>query len=118
MLALFARGSAQTLADTGYLALVAMLSIYIGAELVTGDLASFAIETSVASVVVIATRLAMQRWLPAIGIAIFLHGIYDALLGSYTGVADWYPPLCAGFDMVVGVGLVVFLKLKERPSTP
>jgi len=109
MLALFARASAQTLADTGYLALLAMLSIYLGAELVTGDLLSFIIETTVATAVLVATRLAMMRWLPAIGIAIFFHGIYDALFGPSTGVASWYPPLCAGFDMVVGVGLLITL---------
>lgn len=109
MLALFARASSRTLADTGFLALNAMLAIYIGARLVTGTMTEVLIETAIATSVVVATRLAMMRWLPAIGVAIFLHGIYDALFGPHTGVASWYPPLCAGFDMVVGVGLLIIL---------
>ena len=109
MLALFARGSARTVADAGFLALNAMLSIYIGARLVTGTMTEVLVETAIATAVVVATRLAMMRWLPAIGIAIFLHGIYDAVFGPHTGVADWYPPLCAGFDMIVGAGLLVIL---------
>ena len=52
----------------------------------------------------------MDRWLPAIGIFVFFHGLYDAVFGPHTGVADWYPPLCAGFDLVVGVGLFVLLR--------
>lgn len=112
MLALFARWPAKALGDMGFLALNAMLAIYIGARLVSGSLADVVVETAVATIVVLVTRLAMTRWLPAIGIAIVLHGSYDALLGPHTGVAEWYPPLCAGFDLVVGAGLVWILARK------
>ncbi len=86
-----------------------MLSVYVGARLVTGSFSETILEIAIASIATVLTRVAMQRWLPAIGIAIFLHGIYDALAGPHTGVADWYPPLCAGFDLVVGTRLMVIL---------
>ena len=114
LLALFARLSAKQLADSGYLALLAMLSIYIGARLVSGGIPEVALETAGASIAIVIARLAMMRWLPAIGIASLLHGTYDALVGPHTGVADWYPPLCAGFDFVVGAGLLVVLTRKLR----
>ena len=114
LLALFARLPAKGLADTGFLALNAMLAIYIGARLVSGTFSDVLIETVVASIAIVVARLAMARWLPAIGVAIFLHGIYDAVFGPHTGVADWYPPLCAGFDLVVGAGLIVVLHRKAK----
>jgi len=66
MLALFARLSAEKLADSGFAALVAMVSVYLGARLVSGDMRDILIETAIASFWVIATRLAMLRWLPFI----------------------------------------------------
>jgi hypothetical protein len=109
LLALFARGSDETLADAGYLALVAMLAVYIGARLVTGTFTEAVAEMAIASLVAVIARLAMERWLPAIGLFILAHGTYDAVFGPHTGVAEWYPPLCAGFDWVVGAGLLVIL---------
>ena len=116
MLTLFARLPAKPLADQGFLALVAMVSIYLGAELVTGSLTSILIETAIATVAIIAAKLAMVRWLPAIGIAIVLHGCYDAFVGPHTGVAEWYPPLCAGFDFFVGAALVWLLMRKSQQA--
>lgn len=116
LLALFSRASAKTLALNGYFALIAMLAVYIGARLVTGSLEAIVAEMVLATVAVIAARLAMDRWLPAIGAAILLHGGYDALVGPSTGVIWWYPPLCAGFDLVVGVGLIALLMRKTTAS--
>lgn len=114
MLALFARQSDQQFADAGFVALAAMLSVYIGARLVTGDLWAIVVEATIASIVTVAARLAMARWLPAIGLFIFAHGVYDALAGPHTGVAGWYPPLCAGFDMIAGIGLLIILERRRR----
>ncbi|WP_337661003.1 hypothetical protein [Erythrobacter sp. Alg231-14] len=100
----------------GFIALCAMLSIYIGARLVTGSLGAVALETVIAFTVLGLTQFAMTKWLPSIGIAIFFHGMYDAVWGPHTGVADWYPPLCAGFDGVVGLGLLIILLRKQRTS--
>lgn len=118
MLALFARAPAKLLAEQGYLVFAIMLSIYIGARLVSGDTPEFLIETAGATLALGLARLAMMRWLPAIGIAIFLHGTYDAFFGAHTGVADWYPPLCAGFDFVAGAGLVLVLQRKLVTKAP
>ncbi len=114
MLALFARLQAARLAETGFLGLNVMLAVYIGARLVSGEFADIMIETGIATVWVIVARLAMMRWLPAIGVAIIFHGLYDAFVGPHTGVADWYPPLCAGFDLLVGLSLISILQRKQR----
>ncbi|MEM8725279.1 MAG: hypothetical protein AAGE86_07140 [Pseudomonadota bacterium] len=114
MLALFARLPAAKLADSGFAALIAMVSVYMGAQLVSGEFNDILIETGIAIVWVIVARLAMMRWLPSIGVAVFCHGLYDAFVGPHMGVADWYPPLCAGFDFLVGVGLVAVLLRKSR----
>ncbi len=113
MLALFARLKAKDLADTAFVALNVMLAVYIGARLVSGTMLEVLIETAIATAAVVAARLAMIRWLPAIGIAIFLHGTYDAVVGPQTGVASWYPPLCAAFDFLVGASLLVILMRRQ-----
>jgi len=71
------------------------------------------VEMAIGTVVAVLARVVMLRWPPAIGIFVFCHGLYDAFFGASTGVADWYPPLCAGFDVVVGVGLVAILHLRR-----
>ena len=71
------------------------------------------IETAIASAAAGFAWLAMARWKPAIGVAILLHGCYDALVGPHTGVAEWYPPLCAGFDWVFGLALMIILIRKS-----
>ncbi|MEL7190013.1 MAG: hypothetical protein AAGK17_10715 [Pseudomonadota bacterium] len=113
-LAVAARLPSRIIAAQGVLALCAMLSIYIGAQLVSGDLTDILFETMVGGVFFGGTLIAMRRWLPAIGVAILLHGLYDAFIGPDTGVAEWYPPLCAGFDLIVGGGLIGVLTHKER----
>ena len=116
LLALFARMGNRALAEGGFVALVAMLAVYLGAELVTGTLNSMIIEMAAASAVTIAARLSMLRWPPALGIFVFFHGLYDAFFGAATGVAAWYPPLCAGFDVVVGIGLVAILYFRQSAA--
>ena len=116
LLALFARLPERQLADLGYLALISMLAIYIGARLVTGDITDVVLETVGATSAAILVRVLMTRWLPAIGAAILLHGCYDALVGPHTGVVNWYPPLCAGFDLIVGAGLLVILSRKRKAA--
>ena len=116
LLALFARMGNRALAEGGYIAFVAMLAVYIGAELVTGTFDSIITEMVAASSVAVFARLAMLHWPPAIGVFVLLHGLYDALLGPSTGVAEWYPPLCAGFDVMVGAGLVGVLHLRNSTN--
>ena len=77
----------------GYLALAVMLSIYIGAQLVTGSLADIGLELLFATIMLVAARLVMARWLPGIGAMIVAHGSYDAFLGApaplpWTGPVD------------------------------
>lgn len=114
LLAASARLSSRILAAQGVLALTAMLWIYVGVQLVGGSATDIVFECILAMVFGGATLLAMRRWLPSIGAAIILHGVYDAFVGPHTGVAEWYPPLCAGFDLIVGGGLIGMLAHKER----
>lgn len=113
-LAASARLSSRILAAQGVLALTAMLWIYVGVHLVDGSVTDILFECLLAIIFGGVTLLAMRRWLPSIGVAIVLHGLYDAFVGPHTGVVAWYPPLCAGFDLVVGGGLIGMLAHKER----
>lgn len=115
LLALFARLGDQALVEVGFIGLAAMLAIYVGAELVTGSLTDIVVEMMLAIGVTVLARIALVRWKPGIGVLILLHGGYDALFGPAKGVAEWYPPLCAGFDVVFGIGLLVLLH--RRHST-
>jgi len=71
-----------------------------------------------ALLVVGVAQFTMLKWLPSIGIVILCHGAYDAIAGPHTGVAHWYPPLCAGFDFVVGSGLLIILMNKRKSEKP
>ena len=44
-------------------------------------------------------RAEWNRFLATYILVIVVHGAYDFLFGHSSGVADWYPPLCVGFDM-------------------
>lgn len=98
----------------GFVAFAVMLWIYVGARLVSGSMSDIAFEAGFALVAAGLAQLAMAKWPPSIGVAILLHGVYDAFLGPHTGVASWYPPLCAGFDVVVGVGVIALLMRKAQ----
>lgn len=102
----------------GFIVFVVMLWIYVGARLASSTDQHILYEAVFALVAGAIAQGSMLKWPPAIGIAVLLHGIYDAVVGPHTGVAEWYPPLCAGFDMVFGVGLFVLLmrKLSQAAS--
>lgn len=111
MLAAYRKSSARSLMMNGNLVLAVMLGIYVGAHLVASDTQRIVMEFGVFAVWVAVARLTMRRWPPAIGVAIFAHGIYDIVFGPAVGVAAWYPAACLGFDVVVGTGL--FLRLRS-----
>jgi len=111
-LIVYCRFGAATLALNGFLALAIMLAVYVGARLVSGAPQDILIETLLASVWLGLGQLAIYRWRPGIGLLVLAHGGYDFLFGEASGVADWYPPLCVGFDIIVGIGLFVLLSRK------
>ena len=92
-----------------------MVWIYVGAKLATGSLAEIGGETLFALIACGTAQFAMLRWPPSIGIVIMLHGVYDAVIGPSTGVADWYPSLCAGFDAIFGLGVLIILLRSSSP---
>jgi len=79
-----------------------MLWIYAGVRLGVGTTSQAAWEALFALVAGGIVQAAMLRWPPAVGITILGHGVYEVLIGPHTGVAQWYPPLCGAFDLVVG----------------
>ncbi|MEL7318137.1 MAG: hypothetical protein AAFN04_05800 [Pseudomonadota bacterium] len=114
VLALFAFAPQTMRAHQGVMIFNVMLWIYVGAQLATGTLDHIVAESVFALIAGLVVQALTMKWPPSVGIAIFLHGGYDALLGPHTGVAEWYPPLCAGFDMLVGVGLTAMLVRDQR----
>lgn len=114
MLLPFLKSSVSTLTENGYLALASMLMIYIGAHLVSSDLFRIVIET-VFSMVILGFAIAFRfKWPVGVGILILLHALYDFLFGHASGIVDWYPPMCVGFDVVVGCGLILLILKKQR----
>lgn len=97
----------------GILALIA--GIYIGFAVLDGRLSRLAIETFVAllfSIFAITALAINPVWLAAGYIA---HGIWDAL--HHTPLFDvefprWYIPMCAAYDVLAGIGLLVIWSLK------
>ncbi|MGB3470962.1 MAG: hypothetical protein WBA51_09100 [Erythrobacter sp.] len=117
LLALFARADAKLLAQQGFIALAAMLWIYVGVRLGVGTVSQIAWEALFALAVGAIVQILMLRWPPVVGIAILFHGAYDVLIGPHTGVAEWYPPLCGAFDLVVGAGITVLLLRKRAAAS-
>lgn len=101
-------------APQGALIFNVMLWIYVGAQLASGTLEHIIAESVFALIAGGVAQGLTMKWPPAIGLAILCHGAYDAILGPHTGVAEWYPPLYAGFDLVVGAGLTALL-LRDGP---
>jgi len=91
-----------------------MLWIYVGAQLASGTFDHIIVESVFALFAGGVAQALTLKWPPTIGLAILCHGAYDALLGPHTGVAEWYPPVCAGFDVVVGLGLTVLLVRDQK----
>lgn len=114
-LAAYWRVSREALAQAGFLALLAMLSIYIGAHLVSSDILRIVMESGFALLVMGIALYVRDRWPLIIGFMILGHGAYDFSMGHSSGVAHWYPLLCVGFDVTVGLGLIYkFLKAPRK----
>jgi hypothetical protein len=100
------RVSREALTQAGFLALLMMLSIYVGAHLVSSDIPRIVIESAFALVGLAIAFYVRDRWPVIIGFLILGHGAYDFTMGHSSGVAHWYPVLCAGFDVTFGAGLI------------
>ncbi len=112
----FLKSPAKLLSRNGYLALAMMLMIYLGAYLATGTFVRVMYEIVFAALVLGLGLYFKKLWPIGIAGLVFLHGGYDHFLGAKSGIADWYPPLCAGFDVVVGLGLgyLIFKRNRQR----
>jgi len=106
-----ARGkSLRGLANMAYVYFAAMVFVYFGAYLVTGDLSRLAIE---GLGIFIASGFAVyfkSKWPYGMALMVLLHGFYDLFFGHSAGVMDWYPAACAGFDITAGLGFLILMK--------
>ena len=105
----FIKSPTRVLAMNGYVALAMMISVYLGAWLVTGGLEKFALESAIAIGALGLASVLRSKWPLGIGGMVMMHGAYDHFFGAASGVAGWYPPVCAGFDVVVGFGLILLM---------
>jgi len=92
--------------DAAYTAFAIMLAIYVGAHLVGSELDRIVIEAVGATIVLSVAMIFKDKWPIGLGGLIFGHGAYDFFFGHAAGVANWYPAMCVGFDIIVGAGLV------------
>ena len=105
----FYKASAKTLAEAGFLVFVIMVAIYVGAHLATSSFPRLMTEAVLANIVLGLAYLIKNKIPAAMGGLILLHGLYDFTFGHSAGVADWYPPLCTGFDLLVGTALIFMI---------
>ena len=110
----FLKAPTKALTANGYLALAMMLMIYLGAHLVTGSTERMIYETLFAAAVLGLATISKKTWPLGIAALVFLHGSYDHFFGAQSGVVAWYPPVCAGFDMAVGLGLGYLILKNNR----
>ncbi|MGB3471496.1 MAG: hypothetical protein WBA51_11795 [Erythrobacter sp.] len=113
----FRKATEQTLTENGYVSLVSMLMIYLGAHLVNGELSRVTAEVIFSMITVGFAMVCRFKWPVAVGILILLHAFYDFTFGYESGIANWYPPMCVGFDVIVGSGLIVLILQKQCNAT-
>ncbi|MEO0883994.1 MAG: hypothetical protein AAFY34_14870 [Pseudomonadota bacterium] len=112
----FYKARARTLAELGFLAFAIMVAIYVGAHLVTSGFERLAIEFVAGNIAVGFAFIIKSKFPAGIGVLIIAHGIYDYTIGHSSGVADWYPDVCAGFDLVVGATLTFLIHRRADNS--
>ena len=85
--------------------------VYAGAVLSQAPPAPFiALELVVSAVVFTLAAVGLRASTSALAAGYVLHGVWDLLHSPRavpTRVAPWFPPLCAGFDFVVAIALLI-----------
>ena len=111
-IALFAtrRLDRLALARASLLALAIILSIYIGAWLVVAPDGRALIDIAGAAFALLLCAVLLNREprLPAAFIT--AHALYDLFFALQAGLPEWYPCLCLGFDVTLGLGLIWLLR--------
>lgn len=113
-LAIYSRTSKETLADAAYTAFAVMVAIYVGAHLATSDFSRIVYEAAGATLALGLALFLREKWPVGLGPLIFCHGAYDFAFGHAAGVAPWYPPVCVGFDLCVGLGVLVMANRSDQ----
>lgn len=75
------------------------------------------VEILVASAFSVVALAGALRWPILLGVGIFLHGVFDfshVQLIDNSGVPVWWPPFCAGVDIVLGLWVIYLVKVKNH----
>ncbi|MDR0342177.1 MAG: hypothetical protein LBI49_03535 [Nocardiopsaceae bacterium] len=97
----------------GFLAILlgAIGAVYLGFVLADGRAREFRIESAGILLFGVLATIGLTLAAPAVLAAGYLgHGLWDSLHGRrgiHTRIPWWYAPWCIGFDVVVGVYLLV-----------
>jgi len=73
-------------------------------------------EIVIASVFSVVALAGALRWPILLGIGILLHGVFDYYHGhsiNNSGVPEWWPAFCAGFDIVFGIWVIYLIQIKK-----
>ncbi|MGB0237776.1 MAG: DUF6010 family protein [Cycloclasticus sp.] len=73
-------------------------------------------EIVIASVFSVVALAGALRWPILLGIGILLHGVFDYYHGHFinnSGVPEWWPAFCAGFDIVFGIWVIYLIQIKK-----
>ena len=85
--------------------------VYAGAMLSQTPPAPFiALELMISAVVFTLAAVGLRASTTALAAGYVLHGVWDLLhrpRAVPTRVATWFPPLCAAFDFVVAIALLI-----------
>ena len=94
--------------------LIVIASYYVLFAVMAGQ--AVAIETVFALAFSAIAIMGAFRWAPIVGVGIVAHGLFDVAhphLIDNPGVPKWWPPFCAGVDVVLGAW-VIWLALQRR----
>ncbi|MEM6901152.1 MAG: hypothetical protein AAF583_15460 [Pseudomonadota bacterium] len=117
-LLVYGRLSRARLADAAYTVFAIMLAIYVGAHLVTSGFDRVVYEAVGASLAIGVAMFFREKWHLGLGLLILSHGAYDFFFGHHSGIVDWYPPVCVGFNVLVGLTLTAIFRWPGKGIYP
>ena len=78
---------------------------------------SLFVEIAVASAFSVVALAGALRWPMLVGVGILMHGVFDffhVYLIANSGVPEWWPAFCAGFDIVFGIWVIYLVQVKNE----
>ena len=76
-------------------------------------------EILIASVFSVIALAGALRWPTLLGVGNLLHGVFDYVHLNFinnSGVPEWWPAFCGGFDIVLGLWVIYLVQVKKVHS--